>query len=210
LLLIPTKNTLIKLLNPNPELLLIEIEGKQCEVVSISPKEVECIIPPWNSSDEPNPVLRVFYDSEEVFSEQLAYDNEAYPVIQANPLEGSSGDSVRFYLGHYSDMDGERAYLNGAETSIYRSFFCARFMKATIGENVHDDSNIRIYSENLGISDMMWTTASYTLEGDEYFFRTTARITGISQHQGNALGGEEITITGKSFLSDPKLGVKGC
>lgn len=49
---------------------------------------------------------------------------------------------------------------------------------------------------------MLWTGASYTLQGEEYFFRTIACVESISHSQGDPLGGLEITITGKSFLND--------
>ena len=75
-------------------------------------------------------------------------------------------------------------------------------VKVQLGSNIHGDSNPKFEIGGIGQADMLWTGASYTLQGEEYFFRTITCVDGISHNQGDALGGLEISITGQSFPSD--------
>ena len=182
----------------------IKIGTKDCEILFISATELECLIPPWDSSDGATAELKVKYDNSEIYSQQLNYGN-AYPIITLNRNEASAGDPISFYpVWNSSDK-----LLNGSvkgqalKTGSIWTWSTFYGTKTQLGNNIHGDSGIKAEIGGAGEADMMWTAAGYTLEGEEYFFRTIASVDSISHHEGSASGGLEITISGRSFPSEP-------
>ena len=179
------------------------IGTQTCEILSLSQTELECLIPPWDSSDGTNAGLRVEHNGSEIYSKSLNHGN-AYPIITFNRNEASAGDISNVYrLWSGSDQIQSGSVENEAFViDLYWSWWVFDAAKVQLGSNVHGDSNPKFEIDGIGQADMLWTGASYTLQGEEYFFRTIACVDSISHNQGDALGGLERTITGQSFPSD--------
>ena len=179
------------------------IGTQTCEILSLSQTELECLIPPWDSSDGTSAELRVEHNGSEVYSKNLDHGN-AYPIINLNRNEASAGDDFHiFQLWGNSDWVSSGSLENESLTT--KSGWGGPYFKggkAELGSNVHGDSKIKLEVNGNQEPDMMWTAASYTLQGEEYFFRTIASVDSISHSEGSGLGGLEITINGKSFPSE--------
>jgi len=179
------------------------IGTRTCEILSLSQTELECLIPPWDSSDGTSAELRVEHNGSEIYSKNLNNGN-AYPIITLNRNEASAGNDFNVYPLWSGSDQIQSGSVESEALTVKSEWKWWHFDagKVQLGSNIHGDSNPKFEIGGIGQGDMLWTGASYTLQGEEYFFRTIASVDSISHNQGDALGGLEISVTGQSFPSD--------
>ena len=179
----------------------------QCQILSVKPDEIECLTPGWDSLAGLSPGLEVLHNSIEIYS-SLSFEWLWYPdpLISLMPNEAAAGDAVNFYfLAFESNKANLKLQIEGIsatfEPDVLEQYSAPFVINAQIGQNVHGDQNMvyELYGslESVYVVEgLMWPGAGYTLQGNEYWFRTIAAVDTISV-------GNSLTITGNSFPSDP-------
>ena len=58
----------------------VNLDGRDCEILSVKADEIECLIPPWEWDGESNPDLRVLHNSDEIYSETNEFGWWHWPI----------------------------------------------------------------------------------------------------------------------------------
>ena len=181
----------------------VELDGKECQILSLEKEEIECLIPAWDSNDESKPDLQLLHNSEKIYSKTSAFSwYLAHLMMRLIPNEGAAGDIIGLYSITWPAKRHEINYLKieGIEVAFEDQVVGNSrpvVLNAKVSNNVHGDQTVeyKIFDQ---IRPLHWV-GGYTLEGDQYWFRTLAAIKSVSFSLEH---GVEATITGNSFLSD--------
>ena len=191
-------------LNPsNYEVKLIDsndAEQEQCQVLSVKPQEIECLLPPWQSNNEKNPTLQVLHNTQEIYLENSAITwNYPNPIMSLVPNEGAFGDifSIHFLDGKYTIDYLKIEGIEAALENTYVEDSDPKTANGQISSNIHGDQIID-YSLSGMVKGLHWT-GGYTPQGEQYGFRTIAAVESVSVNSDNGI---QATVSGKSFPSE--------
>ena len=181
----------------------VTLDGRDCEILSVKADEIECLIPPWESGYASNPDLEVLHNSGVIHSESSAFrwwwpD----PIMRLVPSEGAAGDTIGLnFLANEGFKDNiNHLKIEGLEVAFESEYVensRPYILNGVVDDNVHGDQGVeyKLYEKIRGL----YWTGGYTLEGDQYWFRTLGAVETVSFDSNNGI---QATITGKSFPSD--------
>ena len=187
----------------------VKISGDVCDIVRFDSSLIHCITPASDLTIQTTTTLVVEEDGVPVsfdtgVSSSLLFTPGTYTIYYIHPYEAAQGDKVYFVGLHDKDDVVNEAKVNGIDMNLlgtntkHDPVFEYR---TELGNNVHGDSYPTMKVNGKYVK-FHWIGASYTLEGEEYYFKTIGKIDSISHNEGSIFGGLEITIQGRSFPSD--------
>ena len=207
-------------LSGDPSVYKILVGSQSCDIIGFNSDSstLECRVPP-STILFPNIVEINMCSPEDVIqfggvSTQYNYNYEEAPwILYVNPTEACPGDEIAFVgrWGTYDFTTISQATIGTQQLSILDDdptldYWGWYNVSAVINDNVHGDTTPSIFlAEGHGNSIQVWIGTQYTPQGSPFDFRTLARIDTISNNQGSAAGGLEITITGAGFPSNHSL-----
>ena len=180
----------------------VKIGEEHCQILSVKADEIECIIPPWDENDPSNPTVEVSHNSGITDASNSFQFWRPVPAVTFNPNEAVAGDTINYYFLRSSSVDVVLK-LQGVSMSLASNVIenqSPYILDVTVGSNTHGESSVEYKLNNL-VRGFLWT-AGYTLEGEEYPFRTIATINSVSFDLQTPLGELSAAITGDSLPSD--------
>ena len=182
----------------------VTIGARECRVIEISDKEIECLIPPWDENDPASPQLEVIRDSVSVFTKSLNYAGKSPLFLTSNTAEAVDDQRVYFLNLVSGDATALQCSIEDRSMTVFDDYHYIldywAFYSAMSGIE-HGSKSLHINIDGSSGS-LLWVDEQYTPDEQRYNFRSTASITSISAHEGDSWGGLELTISGKSFVSN--------